>query len=108
MTLLVLSVLTVVAMAAQDTFATAMVIAESRNLRVYPGAFDAANDYASRIGSAVTAGSYVKYGLLSYETQLLLGLTALTSYFTTNRVTGLASRLLPGGNNAAARPERVL
>jgi hypothetical protein len=94
-TVLIASIITVAAMVGQDTFATSLVIAESRNLAQWPGLFDAANDYASRIGGAVTAASTVKHGLGSWETQLLLALTAATSYFTTNRVTGLASRLLP-------------
>ncbi len=97
MTLIVACVVTVIAMGCQDTFATALTIAETRNLARWPGRMDAANDYASRIGGAVTAGAYVKHGLWAWETQVLLGLTAITSYFTTNRVTGIASRLLPKG-----------
>ncbi len=87
----------VVAMIAQDTFATTLVIAEGRNLAHWPGAADGLNDYASRIGGAVTAGSYVAHGLWSWQTQTLLAVTAITSYATTNRVTGLAHRLLPRG-----------
>ncbi len=95
MNLPLLAVVTVVAMVCQDTFATTLVIAEARNLRHWPGLMDACNDYSSRIGTAVTAGAYVKTGLFSIDTQVLLLLTAVTSYLTTNRVTGLAHRLLP-------------
>ncbi len=98
MSFLVLAIITVVAMACQDTFATTCVIAEARNLARWPGLMDGANDYASRIGGAVTAGSYVAHGLWAWQTQVLLALTAITSYMTTNRVTGLAHRLLPKGS----------
>lgn len=97
MTFALLCVVTVVAMACQDTFATTCVIAEGRNLARWPGFMDACNDYASRIGGAVTAGSYIHTGLWSAQTQVLLALTAVTSYMTTNRVTGLAHRILPKG-----------
>lgn len=96
--MIVAAIVTVVAMIAQDTFATTMVIAEARNLAHWPGACDGLNDYASRIGSAITAGSYVHSGLWSWQTQTLLALTAVTSYLTTNRVTGLAHKILPKGN----------
>jgi hypothetical protein len=89
----------VIAMICQDTFATTMVVAESRNLRRWAGTMDAANDYASRVGTCITAGAFVKTGFFSWETQLLLFLTALTSYNTTSRVTGLANRLLPKVRN---------
>jgi hypothetical protein len=98
MTLWAAAIVTVLAMICQDTFATTMVIAEARNLKRWPGAMDGMNDYASRIGGAVTAGSYVHSGLWSWPTQILLFLTAITSYLTTNRVTGLAHRILPKGS----------
>jgi len=85
----------VIAMAAQDCFATTMVVAEARDLTRWAGVMDGLNDYASRIGGAITAGAYVAHGLWAWETQLLLGLTAITSYCTTSRVTALANRLLP-------------
>jgi hypothetical protein len=96
-----LGLITVIAMVCQDTFATTMVVAEARNLAHWPGLMDGLNDYASRIGGAVTAGSYVHSGLWSWQTQTLLALTAVTSYCTTNRVTGIAHRLLP-----PARPSK--
>jgi len=42
---------------------------------------------------------HVRHGLFAWETQLLLGVTAVTSFFATNRGTSLASRLLPNDNS---------
>jgi len=97
--LILAAFVTAVAMGFQDFFGTALVIAESRTLDFFPGFFDALNDYASRIGAVVTAGVYVRHGLFAWETQLLLGVTAVTSFFATNRGTSLASRLLPNDNS---------
>lgn len=82
------------AMMCQDTFGTTMCIAEAKNIGRLAGGADALNDYASRIGGALTAGSYVRTGLWSWQTQLLLALTALTSYNTTRRVVPAVHRLL--------------
>ena len=89
-----------VAMIFQDAFATTEVIAEQRNLGRWAGAMDGLNDYASRFGTLLTAGAYVHTGMWSWQTQFLLGVTAVTSYNTTSRMTGLAHRILP-----KARPE---
>lgn len=98
MNIAVAAVVVCVAMGFQDFFGVAMVISEARALTFFPGFFDALNDYASRIGAALTAGEYVRHGLLAWQTQLLLALTAVTSFFATNRGTQLASRLLPNDN----------
>lgn len=99
MNVLLLAVATAVAMACQDTFGTTMMIAEARNLRRWAGSMDALNDYASRVGSVIAAGAYVKLGFWAWQTQLFLAVAAVTSYHTTSRVTGLAHRLLPRGED---------
>jgi hypothetical protein len=96
-TFFLLGVATVIAMFFQDILAVSMVIAETRNLGHWAGIFDGLNDYASRIGAAITAGAYVRHGLFAWQTQVLLGLTAITSFSTTNKATGWAQRLLPKG-----------
>lgn len=89
--------LTVAAMVAQDFLGTGLTISMTRNLAWLPGTFDGLGDYASRIGQALTAGAYVAHGLWAWQTQLLLFLTAVTSFSTTNAATPLMSRLLPAG-----------
>lgn len=82
-------------MACQDVLATSMVVAESRNLGRWAGTLDALNDFASRYGGAITAFSVLRWGLWSWQTLLLVCLTAGTSFVATSGATTLAHRLLP-------------
>lgn len=88
----------------QDAFGASLVIAEGRNLWLWPGLLDAAGDWVNRAGQALTAGAYVRYGLWSYETQALLAVTMLTSFTVTNTVTPLATAMLP--KERKLRPRR--
>lgn len=84
----------VVAMICQDTFATTLVIAEALDRARLAGLMDALNDYASRFGTVLTAGAAYTHGLFSWQAQLLLGLTAITSYNTTRRIVPFVHRRL--------------
>lgn len=95
MELLEFVVLTIVFMALQDFCGTSMVLAESRVLKFWPGLFDGLNDFMNRYGSAITAGSVVKWGIFSWQTFVLVCATAVTSFFTTNESTQLANQVLP-------------
>lgn len=90
--------LTALSMAVQDTLGSSMIVAIQRKLRFWPGLFDGLGDFASGYGKAVTAAAVVKWGLGSWETFLLVTVTATTSFFTTNETTELAHRLLPKGD----------
>ena len=89
-------------MAAQDFSGSAMVVAEARNLGQWAGILDAFNDFASRIGTIVTAGLYVAHGFGAWQTWAALAVTCITSYFATSRGTALAHRMLDriGGSDA--------
>jgi hypothetical protein len=82
-------------MALQDVAGTSMMISESRNLRVFPGLFDALGDYVNRYGAAVVAVTAVHFGLWSWATLLVVTACAITSFFTSNFATGKASMILP-------------
>lgn len=84
----------VISMIAQDTFATTLTIAEALNRARLAGLMDACNDYASRFGTVLTAGVAGHTGLWSWQTQVLLFLTALTSYNTTRRIVPWVHRRL--------------
>lgn len=90
-----------VSMFFQDMLATALVVAEARNLGRWAGLFDALNDVASRVGTVITAGLYVRHGFGLF-TCAALAVTCVTSYFATSRGTGLAHRFLDriGGPDA--------
>ena len=83
--------LVAISMAAQDTLASAMVVAEARNLARWAGLLDALNDIASRVGTIVTAGLYVRNGW-GWQTLAALAVTCVTSYFATARGTAVAHR----------------
>lgn len=91
-----LALVVVAAMWLQDNLATFLVIAEGRNLGRWAGVLDAANDYASRYGGAITAGAFVRWGLGNWRTQMLFVASAIASYVATNHATGWAHRFLPG------------
>jgi hypothetical protein len=86
--------LTMGAMAAQDTLGSFMIVAIDKNRGRLAGAMDAAGDFASKYGAGIMAGSVVKWGLFSYQAFIIVCLTALTSYFCTSETTQLAHRLL--------------
>lgn len=95
--------LTALFMGGQDIFGASLVIAEGRNLWLWPGLLDAAGDWVNRAGQALTAGAYVKYGLWSLPTQALLAVTMVTSFTVTNTVTPLATILLPKSRKPGRR-----
>jgi hypothetical protein len=94
--MILLSVLGVVVfMALQDVFGVGLTISQARGLATYPGLFDAAGDFVSRYGGAISAVAAVNYGILSGSFFLITLAVAATSYFTSNLATGKESRLLP-------------
>lgn len=92
--------LAVVTMAASDTLGSFMIVAIDRNRGRLAGAMDALNDFASRYGTGLVAGSVVKWGLGSWETFAIVAATGVTSFFCTSQTTELAHRLL-------GKPDRV-
>lgn len=85
--------LVALAMAAQDFLATGMTVAEAKDRALWAGTLDALNDVASRVGMVVTASIVTKQGW-SREALAALGVTAGTSFVTTNVGTRFAHRLL--------------
>lgn len=79
----------------QDIFGSSLVVAEARELKFWPGLFDGLGDLVSRYGVVIAAVAAVHFGLWSWQTAVLAGLTAITSFFTSNLAVGKASKLLP-------------
>lgn len=96
--------LAMVSMAAQDSLGSFMIVAMDKNRSRLAGVMDALGDFASKYGAGLMAGSVVKWGLGSWETFLLVAVTALTSLFCTSSTTELAHRMLGKAKTAPLGP----
>jgi hypothetical protein len=87
-------VLAMVAMGAQDTLGSFMIVAIDKNRGRLAGAMDGLGDFASKYGGCLMAGSVIKWGLGSWETFIIVATTGVTSFFCTSQTTELAHRML--------------
>lgn len=94
-TLAGICVFTAVLMALQDTLGTALVVAESQNVGKVAGIADGLKDYASKYGTVIAAYAVTRWGPWTWQTFLIVSVSALTSVVVTPLVTTHCHRLLP-------------
>lgn len=97
--------LAIVTMAASDTLGSFMIVAMDKNRSRLAGLMDALGDFASKYGAGAMAASTVKWGLGSWQTFLIVLVTAVTSLFCTSSTTVLAHRMLGKPKTALIGPD---